>query len=303
MSEISEAIERGVAYVDREVDASGAWPSHFFLPMGRRHVESPPFVVALGYLALEDCPHPAAKAVRARSVDYLRERMEPPGLWRYWPVLAPDLDDAAVCSIVGKRQPWGDEIRNLETFLSWRDDEGRFLTWRQLPDDPDSFVNPADSVVNANVVAFLGDRPETRAAQEWLRSLVLEPRPAREMALCYYPFPVNLYTALVRANQLRPELFDDLREPLAERILASREENGRFVDTLCAAQAITALDCLGAGDAPEAATLVEQVLAAQRDDGGFPECIAFVGYPGVTSFVSSALTTVCCVEALVRLGE
>ena len=72
---------------------------------------------------------------------------------------------------------------NIERILSNRDAEGRFLTWMWEPDWsglPQGLSLPPETcpVVNANVISYLGDRPETRAAQHWLATLIEERREA-----------------------------------------------------------------------------------------------------------------------------
>ena len=44
-----------------------------------------------------------------------------------------------------------------------RDDAGRFPTWMVPSGAASWFRNDIDAVVNANVLAFLGDRPQTEA--------------------------------------------------------------------------------------------------------------------------------------------
>ena len=54
----------------------------------------------------------------------------------------------------------------------WRDGSGRFPTWMAQPGAASWFRNDFDAVVNANVLAYLGDRPETRGAQRWVEALI-----------------------------------------------------------------------------------------------------------------------------------
>ena len=230
--------------------------------------------------------------------------MEYPGVWRYRSYLPPDLDDTAICSLAAAPHLWLLLGRNVGRLLSSRDEQGRFRTWMEKPDGPSALYRGADAVVNANVIAYLGDRPETRAAQRWLHGLVEAPR-GHDLALRYYPFPLDLYASLARASDLAPPAFASLRTLLKKRILACRDARGSFGDTLRTAQALTALDRLHADECTAVVpTAVQRLLAAQCPDGGWPECLAWLGHPGSTfGFGSTVLTTACCIEALSRLAR
>jgi hypothetical protein len=230
--------------------------------------------------------------------------MEYPGVWRYWPRLPPDLDDTAICSLAAKPHLWLLLARNVELLLSCRDRQGRFRTWMAGPEHLESALNPADSVVNANVIAYLGDRPETRAVQQWIETLVTDDTEP-DLALRYYPNPIDLYVATARARSFAPPAFSGLRTTLIERILSWRQPEGGFVDVLRTAQALTALHRLeAAGPVAVVRSAESLLLEAQRSDGGWPECLAWLGQPGTTlGFASEALTAACCVEALMPIAR
>ena len=300
-----EAVVRGLRFLDDAVAADGVWPARRYAShdlSGPGAAEAPPFVAGHGLLALGGCDDPVGVRLRLRTRAFLHARMEYPGVWRYWPRLPPDLDDTAVCSLAGQPHLWLLLARNVELLLSCRDRLGRFRTWMTGPENLESALNPADSVVNANVVAYLGDRPGTCAAQRWLETLVADGTEP-DLALRYYPAPIDLYVALARARCLAPPAFARLRPTLVDRILSCRQPEGGFGDVLRTAQALTALHRLRAGDRVEVVRpAVDRILEAQRSHGGWPECLAWLGQPGTTlGFGSEALTTACCVEALLRL--
>lgn len=297
------ATVQGLEFLKRTVEADGAWPSRMYENWeltGSGSVEFPPFVGGLGMLALEGCVHPAAEELRARTHAFLHARMEYPGVWRYWPHLVPDLDSTTICSLVAMPHLWLLLGRNVEAIVSCRDGEGRFLTWMSH-DGPDATPNLVDSVVNANVIAYLGDRVETRSAQRWLEALVEEER-VTDVLRPSYPSVMDLYVALARASCLAPPVFAGLRPTLASRILACQDAGGGFGDILRTAQAVTALDGLGEGGREAVMRpALEHLLATQRPDGGWPECFAWRGIPGTSlGFGSEALTTACCLEAMGR---
>ena len=96
-------------------------------------------------------------------------------MWRYYRHLPQDLDSTTLCSLVIPTHPWIVLGKNVPAILENRDDKGLFTTWILAEDEPDvvaPFRIEADPVVNANVIAYLGDRPETKDAQRWLEALI-----------------------------------------------------------------------------------------------------------------------------------
>ena len=299
---MASAVASGLRFLDGIVEADGAWPSFGVHERGRPAVpERTPFAAALGILALETCDRPRARALCARSRTFLHSRIEYPGVWRYLPALAPDLDDTAMCSLAAGSHLWVLAGRNVGPVLSCRDGTGRFLTWMYSGDEAASAPNAVDSVVNANVLAYLGDRPETRAAQTWLERLVEERRESGTAP--YYLTTMDLYAAMARACHLAPPVFAGLRTTLASRIVEQLESRDEPVDVLRMAQGMTALDQLGVSGGDEAVRrTLEGLLEAQRADGGWPDCSLMKGRPGtaVGLFTSEALTAACCVGAMAR---
>lgn len=80
--------------------------------------------------------------------------------------------------------------------------------------------------------------------------------------------------------------------------MACLRPDGSFGDCQRTAQSITALHRLGADCSALDGPAAERLREAQRADGGWPECVAFLGYPLHAGFGSESLTTVCCIEAL-----
>ena len=229
MRSVREAVALGLRFLQDAVDTDGAWPARRYANRelaGPGSAESPPFVAGLGLLALRECDDPVAARLRLRTRTFLHACMDYPGVWRYWPRLPPDVDDTAICSLAAGPHLWLLLARNVELLLACRDRAGRFRTWMAGPEQVSAALNPVDSVVNANVVAYLGDRPETRAAQRWLATLVADGS-ERDLALRYYPDPIDLYVALARARSLAPPVFARLRPALTARILSCRQPEGR----------------------------------------------------------------------------
>ena len=306
-----ESIRRGLGFLESTIDENGAWHCIRFNladPDIPRHFEKPPFVSAFCVLALERCGEARAKAMCAATRAYLVDTIEYPGLWRYYRHLPQDLDSTALCSLVLGTHPWIVLGRNVPQILANRDEEGRFMTWVLEDDEPDvvsRFRLEADPVVNANVIAYLGDRPETRDAQRWLEALITDGK--LKGSSKWYPDEVAICYATARAVMRARPALDRLRPILADRILGLRDDKGNFGNVLQTAQAVSALDNAGRLDRIDAKRQVERFTSSQREDGSWPELLAFGdqtlkwGTVGRIGHGSEAVTSAFCIEALERL--
>ena len=308
-----ESIRRGLAFLESTIDDNGAWHCirhNVANPDVPRHFEKPPFVSALCVLALESCDEARAKAMCAATRAYLVNTIEYPGFWRYYRHLPQDLDSTTLCSLVIGTHPWILLGRNVPGILANRDKEGRFKTWMLAKDEPNvvaTFRFEADPVVNANVIAYLGDHPETRRAQRWLESLITGD--GLEGSSKWYPDTVAIYYAITRAMiRVQPAL-DRLGPVIADRILGLRDRQGEFGNILQTAQAVSALHNVGRLESIDARSQAEKLTGSQRDDGSWPELLAFGdqslkwGAAGQIGHGSESVTSAFCVEALGHLVE
>ena len=304
-------IRRGLAFLETTVDERGAWHCIRFNvadPDIPRHFERPPFISAYCVLALEYCQEARARSICVAARAYLADTVEYPGFWRYYRHLPQDLDSTTLSSLVIGTHPWIFLGRNVPRILANRDAEGRFMTWILTEDEPDvvsRFRIEADPVVNANVIAYLGDRPETKDAQRWLEALVNEGSLAGSSK--WYPDEVAIYYAIARAmHRARPAL-EGLRQVLADRVLDLRDGNGDFGNILQTAQAVSVLHEVGSLDRIDAERQAEWLMNAQRADGSWPELLAFGdqslkwGAVGQIGHGSESVTSAFCIEALERL--
>ena len=308
-----ECIRRGIGFVESTIDRNGAWHCIRFNtvnPRVPRHYERPAFVSALCALALESSTEADARKICAATRAYLVDTIEYPGLWRYYRHLPQDLDSTSLCSLVIGSHPWVLLGRNIPQILANRDDEGRFLTWVLADGEPDvvsRFRIEADPVVNANVIAYLGDCPETRNAQRWLESLVTDGR--LESSSRWYPDTVAVCYAISRAVMRAPPALAHIRPVLAEYILSLRDQQGKFGTVLHAAQAVSALYNIGCLERIEPEQYVDKFRHSQREDGSWPEILAFGdqsakwGLVGQIGHGSEAVTSAFCIEAMERLVE
>ena len=165
----------------------------------------------------------------------------------------------------------------------------------------------ADPVVNANVIAYLGDRPETGEALQWLEGLIIEGK--LDGTSKWYPDLASIYYAITRALLRVPSALDRLRPVLTERILGLRDGKGEFGNILQTAQGVSALYNIGSLQSIDAQQQAERFLNWQREDGSWPELLAFGdqelkwGPVGQIGHGSESVTTAFCIEALERLVE
>lgn len=308
-----DSIRRGLEFLETTIDENGAWHCIRFNmadPDIPRHYERPAFVSALCVLALESCGETRAKAICTATRAYLAETIEYPGLWRYYRHLPQDLDSTTLCSLVIGTHPWVLLGRNVPAILANRDENGLFTTWVLADDEPDvvaPFRIEADPVVNANVIAYLGDRSETKDAQRWLEALIVEGD--LDGSSKWYPDTVAICYAIARATIRAAPALERSRPILAERILGLRDERGGFGNVLKTAQAVSALYDIGHLESLDAKRLAEELTSTQREDGSWPELLAFGdqylkwGAVGQIGHGSEAVTSAFCIEALEHLVE
>ena len=308
-----QCIQRGLAFVESTLDENGAWHCIRFNladPDIPRHFERPPFISALCVLALDASNEERAKAICSRTKVYLVKSIEYPGLWRYYRHLPNDLDSTTLCSLVVDSHPWVVFGRNTPTILGNRDIDGRFMTWIHEKDEPNvvaPFRIEADPVVNANVIAYIGDRPETKNAQSWLIASITDGTFLG--ASKWYPDPLAGFYAVSRAIVRTQNAMDEIRPILADRILEQCNDHGQFGNSLQTSQAVSALYNISRLEKIDAAQQLETIIAMQREDGSWPELLAFGdqtlnwGTIGQIGHGSEAVTSAFCIEALERLIE
>jgi hypothetical protein len=286
----SRQLPHGELRVDRSEGAALNDPAFESSPYGTTY-----FLYALGFADDPRIPQIAARAKR-----FLAGEMEPPGVWRYYSsfnrrTLPPDLDDTACAAVALRRDH--DEIRlglHLRLILANRDAEGRFLTF--LTDNH----NNLDAVVNANVLFYLGDREETRAACDYLLDVVTRGREAD--ASRYGVDDLSLYYVLSRAYFAGAAGLGACRGPVLERIAARRRDDGSYGDELATALAVASLHNFAGGGPEELSAAVRFLLAHQREDGSWPRATFYLDFDR-GFYGSEDLTTAFAVEALARTGS
>jgi hypothetical protein len=248
---------------------------------------------ALERLRTSNVAVPHATVVRARR--FLLTEMSGPGLFAYYTrahpsQLPPDTDDTCCASTV---------LRDAHPFLLWgenvgwllrsRDRTGVFLTWIE----PFAGPNNVDVGVNANVLLYLGDRPETQAASDYVRRALSQADPLEHTR--YYPDWLVLAYLVWRAYRAGARSLSDAVAATINRVGVAQRTDGSFggdVRTACAIAVLSErrseLDLLRAA--------VELLLGRQHEEGCWSRGPVYRSADEF--FGSEALTTALCLDAL-----
>lgn len=314
MQSIQTAIKRGLGFLAENQISTGEFPSFMALDREMKGMcvqESSVFPTALILQCLEFVSVSSHEMV-TNACQFLVDEMTPPGLWRYWTQrqgkdgetgqIALDLDDSCCASLVlGQLRPEVSISGNIGAILGNRNEQGLFFTWIK---DPES-ANDVDSVVNANVLCYLGERPETRRVIDYLNEIIRLNKEAD--SYFYYLDNLALYYMMSRAFFRGVSHLEASRHKISGRALERLEETRTRKDPLLASLALCTL--LNYSYQPDHIPngVLNSLLCAQQSDGGWP-LIAFYAGPEFPAphrvwFASRALTTGFCLEALARYSR
>jgi len=303
-------------------------------------LDESPFATAHIVYSLGFLPEHKVQSMITRALDYFQFQMSGHGLWNYWNKNAmwgpvnmykfepADMDDTSNISYLltryGRHYP-----ENRDILVLNRDRNGLFYTWFMLRPTlttnllywrtviseikPSRFTlffikTPAryrdvDGVVNANVLLYLGVRPETENIIKWLIQIVHEGREAK----CdkWYFDPFTFYYALSRNYYSGVQDFEEVKPTIISRIVGSSNEYGQIGEhVLHTALAVNAL--LNFKEFKEVSQLlfkaIDFILKSQRSDGSWESHTYYYG-DQVYKWGSAELTTGICLEALQRFGE
>jgi hypothetical protein len=315
-----EAIRRGIAFLERAQQPDGGFTNLFWYgddaPLEVGNVFPAALIAySLGFI-------PEAQAVREKALDFLAAEASPEGVWQHWAskdpqreFLPPDVDDTA-CASAALRAGGRPVPDNESLLFANRDGRGLFYTWftwrprwsglahlrlisRQLRHIRTLWplftrtiasIDNVDAVVNANVLFYLGPRPETAAIAPYLLDVLA--RDAEAECDTWYFNPFVVWYFLSRA--LAPG--HETASALMRRKLGSAAP--RTPLEIAAAQCARLYCRLPADEA-----LATRLVAAQLESGGWP---AERFYQGKDCYWGSeALTTGFALEALAsrRAGQ
>lgn len=327
------AVEKGLAFLEANQRADGEFNSYRArdpLFLADCEFDSSPFPTSLIAYCLSQIDSPKCKRMIEKACAFLIKEMEPGGVWRYWTSqhqfhahIPLDLDDIACVSSVLKQN--GYEIPDNRSIICGnRDFGGRFYTWIVprfgFPGSFQNFIqvlksarNPislyyfwklnesapddVDSVVNANVVSYLGECTETRGAISYLIDLISQGQ--EELSDKWHLSPYNLYYALSRNYKDGMKCFEAVRAIIIEQIMTKPDQ--LVPETILD----TALALCTAGNFDHSDQLLDNayhmLLSEQQTDGSWKAMPLYWGGPKkYFGWGSKEITTAFCLEALVR---
>ncbi len=237
--------------------------------------DSSPFPAALIAYSLGFADPTEAGDILDKALRFLRDEMDGPGLWRYWPkhrqspaMIPPDLDDTSCASYVLRRHG----IRfppNERLIFANRTPEGLFYTWMTtrwpLPRllsywravllrqwlhplrmhyfwklVPEASRYDVDAVIEANVLFYLGERPETQPIIEYFIRVLR--RGEEDSCDRWYLNRFMFYYAVSRNFHAGVAAFAEVREESIARIVSAAKPDGSIghsvLDTALAACAL-----------------------------------------------------------------
>ncbi|HEX8273771.1 MAG TPA: hypothetical protein VF615_14130 [Longimicrobiaceae bacterium] len=335
---LDAAVERALGWLHRVQLPSGEFRSYLSTDHSLerdRVFDSSPFPTALIAYSLGFAGGARAREMLGRAVEFFLAEMEPPGVWRYWTrehrhrsTIPADLDDLACVSYVLRREG-ASFPDNRELALAARNPAGLFYTWL-APRWPaprsraywrvalrhwrnparayyfwklnESGLDDVDCVVNANVLLYLGEGPDTAAVAGYLADVF---RSGGE-ACCdkWHLNPFTFQYVVSRCFAAGAAALGAVRDQAVARIAAAAGPDGRIgdneLDTALAACALLSWGCAP----PELERAVGYLLAAQRPEGDWRAASLYFGGPKkYFGWGSEELTTGFAVEALARYRD
>ncbi|XXF80188.1 terpene cyclase/mutase family protein [Myxococcaceae bacterium GXIMD 01537] len=302
---ISDAMNSAIRFLERRQLPHGqfrAYASPSTDLSNPRYADSCVFVTAVIAHGLGCVESPVAAEMRRRAREFLLSEMQAGAVWSYWTIASgmdidPDLDDTAMCSFVLRAHHPDVASLNRERVLANRSEEGLFQTWLR----PRGRTNDVDSVVNANVLLYLGEGEETHDVCGALVRMVLQGREADTS--WYYPDTMSLYHAIARAwahGGVRG--LGVCRERIEEAIRARRLADGSFGDALATSMGLSTLLTFGVTTPELVEPALRWLLRAQDAEGGWARCAFYTGpeapHRRNVWFGSEDLTTVIALDAL-----
>ncbi|MEH2003237.1 MAG: tetratricopeptide repeat protein [Nostoc sp.] len=328
-SEIS--IVKAIEFLEDNQLDDGEFPAEFDQkyenPENREdwNFDSTPFVTSLILYSLHFLrSERKVQEIQDKGIKFLLNEMKVGGLWKYWSAknekhttIPPDLDDICCISYILKMNNIP-VPNNIGIILDNRNQERIFYTW-VLPRSMKSValhlmtfgkaISHSDeiwkltdrddicSVVNANVLLYLGENRKTRKTIEYLSDIVL--RDSEEEHLSFYDHKLSLYYMLSRAYFNGVTSLGVVKIPIVTKILNLQQTDGSFGDELLTALATCALLNFN-HVVPSLEKAIAFLFDTQQVDGSWQRIPMYGGQLDQRLFGSAALTTGFCVEALAR---
>jgi hypothetical protein len=264
------------------------------------HFDSSVFATTFILYSIARIDHPYVTTMTNKAISFLKVEMRGPGLFQYYTSkntrsMELDLDDTACASVVLRRNhPLVDGGRNVEYFMQNRNEAGLFYTWLGVA----APANDVDSVVNANVVLYLGERDETESACRYLIDTIKSDYVSDSYR--HYLDDMTLYYAVSRTYAHGISSLRGAREALIEKVLQASKDDGSFGSELATACAICSLANSGYNGVNRLRAAAHYLEKEQRADGSWRR-VGMFNQPGVY-YGSEELTTALCLEALTHVA-
>jgi prenyltransferase beta subunit len=258
------------------------------------------FVTTFVLYSIARIDHPRVTTMTNKAISFLTEEMKSPGLFQYYTSkntlsIEYDLDDTACASVALERShPLVIGGYNVEYFMENRNEGDLFYSWVGV----EAPANDVDSIVNANVVLYLGDRDETKSACRYLIDTIK--RDYVSDSYRYYFDDMTLYYAVSRAYAHGTSSLSEAREALIEKVLQFSKDDGSFGNELATACAMCSLSNFGYDGVTRLRAAARYLKEQQRADGSWRR-IGMYNQPGVC-YGSEELTTALCLEALINVA-
>ncbi|MUG95827.1 hypothetical protein F7734_27100 [Scytonema sp. UIC 10036] len=306
------AIAKGIHFLYENQLPDGEFRTYFAETPNMKsecRFDSSPFVTAAVLYSLGFADNSKVNTIIQRGIDFLIKERQEPGLWKYWTsksttlvhqnLIEPDLDDTSCVSYICQKYGYSNLVEhNLKLILKNRNDLGLFYTWIRN----ERAKNDIDSVVNANVLLYLGECEEIKNVCHYLNHLILEAQ--EKQSYWYYINDLSLYYALSRAYFNGVHSLQIAGDTIINRVVSTQKENGSWGDDLYTAYAICTLLNFGYGNKTVLSKAVHYLLRRQQDNGSWSRIAIWAGpeppIPHSVWWGSQDLTTAVCVEALVR---
>lgn len=302
--ELNSAIDKALNFLAEEQSSKGGFSVCINNNQQDCHNEQQPPIIAAQILISLHGVSGGEKLIslKQKAVRFLLNSQGKDGLWKFYDILPPDLNDTSLASLALKLNNQ-DFIPNIEQFMSSRDRDGIFETW-VFGKDGKSRNDPSkqdiDCVINMNILTYLAkmnfDKKEVigQVCDYFNPHLV-----SKQSCSKYYPSRVALLYSASRAADNGISCILEKKETIIQETIKSfNRKDGNFGDETETAFAINILLELGyRGDETDRA--IQYLLQNQNQKGGFKsDVIATDG--GKTDYYSPAFSTAIAVEALAR---
>lgn len=318
---IDKAIEKGIIFLESKQSESGEFPVEFSLDPKMSNIVNDSifnhtifgsaFILhALTYIE----PSSHVNNIRNRSISFLMENMEPPGVWSYggkYYSSPPDSDDTALVLSALEENGVGINDSSLRFMLNFRTDEGLFHTWmienRSDTSDPHSHLYALDDVdasVNAYILyAYALNDMRIKEVSRFLNNytknkLFLNGTP-------YYPSQYAFIYRLTLAYAGGSKGLDSAIPTVRKYLLDKQKTDGSWGNSV--ENGFAAVSLINIGYEDEALDkAINHIVSTQKDDGSWPRAVFYVGWPSsyeshlgpVPYFGSEELATGISLEAL-----